>query len=68
MYRIELIDKNENLIDFKNFHIKKEMMEIYNIVLNNFAIRHCHKGLTIQLFEGIDKDNLQELTEYRKEL
>lgn len=68
MYRIELIDKKENLIDFKNFHIKKEMMEIYNIVLNNFAIRHCYEGLTIQLFEGIDKDNLHELTEYRKEL
>lgn len=67
-YRIELIDKEEKLIDTRNFHTKQEMMIIYNTIIKNFAIRNSYKGLTIELFEGIDEDNLQELTEYKKEL
>ena len=65
MYRIELIDEQENLITSHDYNDKITMMTAYNKIKNGVNIRYKLHGLTMQLFEGTDPENLHELTKYR---
>lgn len=67
MYRIELIDKNEILQAEHNYNDKQAMMIAYNKVKNSVNVRYKLHGLTMQVFEGQDVENLKELTKYRIE-
>lgn len=64
MYRIELTNSEEFLIDSRDFYIKKEAIEIYYTILNNKCYRNNYKGLTIRLYHGTDQENLTELEKY----
>lgn len=67
MYRIELIDKNEILQTEHNYNDKQSCMIAYNKVKNNANVHYKLHGLTMQVFEGQDVDNLRELEKYRIE-
>jgi hypothetical protein len=65
IYRIELIDQEENLLSSYNYNDKKDMMIAYNRVLKNVNRRYKLHGCTMQLFQGIHEDDLKELEKYR---
>lgn len=67
MYRIELIDKNEILQAEHNYKDKQSCMIAYNKVKNSVNVRYKLHGLTMQVFEGQDVENLKELKKYRIE-
>ena len=67
MYRIELIDKNEMLQAGHDYKDKQSCMMAYNKVKNSVNVRYKLHGLTLQVFEGQDVENLRELTKYRIE-
>ena len=67
MYRIELINKDEILQTGHDYKDKQSCMIAYNKVKNSVNVRYKLHGLTLQVFEGQDVENLRELTKYRVE-
>ena len=65
MYRIELIDDNEFLQASHDYNDKQTCMTAYNKIKNSVNVRYKLHGLTLQVFEGVDCENLHELTKYR---
>ena len=67
MYRIEIIDKNEILQASHNYKEKSDCMIAYNKIRNHVNVRYKLHGLTMQVFQGMNENDLQELTKYRVE-
>lgn len=67
MYRIEIIDAEECLHAGRNYNDKQDMMIAYNKIKNNIGRRYKLHGLTLQVFEGQDVENLKEILKYRIE-
>ena len=67
MYRIEIIDNNEILKASCNYKDKNDCMIAYNKIKNSVNVRYKLHGLTMQVFQGINENDLQELTKYRVE-
>lgn len=67
MYRIEIIDQNEILKASCNYKEKSDCIIAYNKIKNGVNIRYKLHGLTMQVFQGMNENDLQELTKYRVE-
>ncbi len=67
MYRIELINDKEELINSEDYKNKIDMMISYNKIKKHVNIRYKLHGLTMQVFEGQHAENLREITKYRVE-
>lgn len=65
MYKIEIVDAEERLHAEHNYNDKHDMIIAYNKIKNNVGRRYKLHGLTLQVFEGQDLDNLKEIRKYR---
>lgn len=68
MYHLEIITLDEMLVYSQDFTDKIEMMIAYDKIINNLNTRNQYKGDQMQLFEGVDYENMHELTKYRIDL
>ena len=67
MYRLELITKDEYLIDGKNFTDFTDLMITYNSISKQLSNRSLLKDKILQVFVGQDFENLKEIKKYRIE-
>lgn len=67
MFRIEIVDAEERLHAEHNYNDKQDMIIAYNKIKNNVGRRYKLHGLTMQIFEGQDIENLKEILKYRIE-
>lgn len=65
MYHLEIISSDEMLLLSKDFKSKIVMMIEYNRIKNNLNTCNQYKGCQMQLFEGVDYENMKEITRYR---
>lgn len=65
MFRIEIVDKEENLLESEDFREYSEMMIKYNRIMRNLNTRKDLNNTIIMLFEGQDEENLHEITKHR---
>ena len=65
MYRIEIVDQNEILITSHDYKEKKDCMIAYHKIKDHANVRYKLHGLIMQVFQGINENDLQELTKYR---
>ena len=65
MYHLEIISPDEMLLYSRDFTDKIEMMIHYNTIKNNLNTCNQYHGDQMQLFEGVDYENMHELERYR---
>lgn len=65
MYRLEIIDNEEYLIDGWTFNNMQDLMIEYNKIKKDVKNYGILKGDTVQVFAGQYYENMTELTQYR---
>lgn len=68
MYRIEIITPDELLAYGENFNDFYSMIARYKNITHYLNTCNHYKGDTIQVFAGVDYENMNELLKYRKDL
>ena len=68
MYHLEIITLDEMLVYSQDFKDKISMIIEYDKIVNNLNTRNQYHGNQMQLFEGVDYENMHELIKYRIDL
>ena len=65
MHRLEIITPDELLLDGWNFSDFQDLIIKYNTIKNNLNTCNQYHGGTMQVFTGVNYENMHELEKYR---
>ena len=65
MYRLEIITPDEMLVDGWDFSDFSELIIKYNRIKKSLINCNMYRGDQMQVFAGVDFENLRELEQYR---